>query len=204
MKKCRNHNSHCLLYAVDNEVVFNEAEWAGILGPYKTAEEAQAAATGIELGQRFPNVAFKGADGGSLSISAFKGKIVLLQFWGSWCPACVIEMPFLQKLFDAVGGEDRIAFVFLQAREPFNTSKLFLEQKGLTLPAYDTGVVDRADSRMKLGNGEEVKDVELSPRFPTTYVLDKNGIVLFRHTGTSKKWLFMEPILRDAMARAPG
>ncbi|GLS84851.1 TlpA family protein disulfide reductase [Paraferrimonas haliotis] len=56
------------------------------------------------------NVVFTDADGKELSVDSFKGKVVMINYWATWCPPCIREIPALKKLEQSVNDDD---FVFL-------------------------------------------------------------------------------------------
>ncbi|MBI2277623.1 MAG: TlpA family protein disulfide reductase [Dechloromonas sp.] len=188
----------CVLYARDGEVVFNARAWPGLWGPYATAAAAARAAPGVEPGQRLADLAFRDAQGRSTRLSALRGKVVVLHFWGSWCPPCRKEMPELAGLRQALGERRDIAFVLLQAREPFATAQRWARNQNLTLPLADSGSTGEDDTDFRLADGGRLADRLLARSFPTTYVLDKHGLVLFSHVGPLHDWRGYEAFLRDA------
>src|SRR5512135_40549 len=78
----------CVLYAVDDQVVFDARAWSGLWGPYLNRAQAAQARTGLNRGERFYDLAFRSAAGKPMKLSDLRGKVVVLHFWGSWCPSC--------------------------------------------------------------------------------------------------------------------
>jgi len=115
----------CVPYAIDDRVVFDARKWATLWGPYQTRAEAGQAKMGQERGSRFFDLAFKSPTGKLMKISDFRGKVVVLHFWASWCPPCRREMPQLQKLHQQLGAASDVQLVLLQVRESFATAKRF-------------------------------------------------------------------------------
>ena len=60
----------------------------------------------IEVGLAAPDFTFPGMDGKMVSLFDFKGKVVLVNIWATWCPSCVDEMPSMEKLYQKLKGED--------------------------------------------------------------------------------------------------
>jgi len=191
----------CVSYAVDNRTVFQAAQWPTLWRPYSTATQAKRAAVGRERGQRMHDLAFTSAQGKATRLSALRGKVVVLHFWGAWCPPCRREMPDLQKMRQAVAQRPGIAFVILQAREKFEVSRQWAEKQNITLPLADSGSTGEDDATFRLAGGGRIKDREIANRFPTTYVLDRYGIVVFSHIGPIHDWAQYEPFLRDIADR---
>lgn len=54
----------------------------------------------IEIGKKAPEITMPQPDGSSFSLSSLKGKVVLIDFWATWCAPCVGEQPELKKLYD--------------------------------------------------------------------------------------------------------
>lgn len=99
-----------------------------------------------------------------IQLEEFKGEVVFINFWGTWCGPCVAEMPALQKLYEAKSSNVKFAFIAMQDKpEKINS---FLKKTSYTIPVYE------ANSKFS---------TEIHPNtYPTTYILNKKGeIVLF-------------------------
>jgi thiol-disulfide isomerase/thioredoxin len=188
----------CLPYALDAKVTFKPADWARAWRPYLTAAQAKLAATGLMPGQRFPDLAWRDADGKAQTLSDQRGRVVLLHFWGSWCPPCQREMPDLQKLHARLKAAPKLQFVFLPVREAAAKSRAWLRERDIDLPVADAGVKAEKEGVFQIADGKTIRDRDVARAFPTTYILDRNGIVLFAHIGPVSDWLALEPLLRDA------
>ena len=201
VEACQQHTSQrCVPYAVDDALVFSREQWGKLWGPYKTAEQVAEAAIGTQLGERFPDIAFTGADGKRLSIAGLRGKVVLVHFWGSWCPPCLRELPTLDTLhrilLDKAGEE--VVLVLLQLREPVSSAREWAQQQGFVgLPLADSGASGEENDFLVTAGGEQIPDRVLARVFPSSYVLDRNGIVLFAHAGPVSDWTEYLPFLLD-------
>lgn len=192
----------CQLYAVDDKVVFDAQAWTQSWGPYLQRAAADRAPIGNELGQRFYDLAFRDAAGKQLNLAALRGKVVVLHFWGSWCPPCRHEMPELQRLQRALDKTSDIRLVMLQVRESHAVAQRWLQQQKLRMSFYDSGAQDASTDSLLLADGKTVHDRYIAPVFPTTYVLDKHGIVVFANHGPVAHWEQYLPLLRDVAKRS--
>ena len=200
---CRRQTAQrCVTHGLDGRTVFDAAGWPRLWGPYADAATAAHAGVGRASGRRLPDLAFKDAEGRLRRLSSLRGKVVLLHFWGAWCPPCRQEMPELQKLHAALAGRADVAFVLLQAREKFEVSRQWAARQGIALPLHDSGSTGEDDDGFRLAGGRTVRDREIAGRFPTTYVLDKRGLIVFAHVGPVHDWRQYEPFLRDAAERS--
>ena len=202
LRACSEENARaCVLYAVDDRVVFDSQAWSRLWGPYLSRNEASHAHEGLSRGARFYNLAFRSASGKFMTLSDLQGKVVLLHFWGSWCSPCRSEMPELQKLYQALGVSSDIKLVLLQVQEDFDASRQWARQQHLKLPLYDSGVKGKAMASLTF-DGRKIDDRDIAPAFPTTYILDKHGIVVFSNIGPVSSWPQYLPLLRDVAAQS--
>lgn len=200
---CREHTQQtCVPYAVDGQVVFDAKAWPTLWGPYATAAVAQRAATGTRRGERFPDLVFRDMAGKAFRTADFRGQVLVLHFWGSWCGPCRRELPDLQRLVRRMEKTRDVRFVFLPVREPFAVARDWARRQQLRLPLYDSGVTDAGAPAFALADGSSLPDRQVAGKFPTTYVLDKHGLVVFSHIGDASRWTEYAPFLQDVARRS--
>jgi thiol-disulfide isomerase/thioredoxin len=192
----------CQIYAADESVLFNQALWERSWGPYLDAKEAAAAGVGTERGERFYDLAFHNAESQPIKISDLRGQVVVLHFWGSWCAPCLRELPDLARLAGLVAAEQGIRFILLQGREDYASARAWAERVAPGLPLYDSGSRGDEDSDLVLADGQHLADRLFAKVYPTTYVLDRHGIVVFAHAGPVARWEEYQPFLLDAVAHS--
>ena len=91
----------------------------------------------LEEGDTAPEFSAPLAGGGTFTLSEQKGKVVLLNFWATWCGPCVKEMPAFERLKEDYG--DDVAVLAVNSMEDESTVDQFIKEKGYTFPiAYDT------------------------------------------------------------------
>ena len=192
LQSCQdNTQQKCVLYALNNRIVFDADRWPGLWGPYADATSASKAKTGTRVGQRFPDLSWFDAEGKQHSVSSQKGKIVFLHFWGSWCPPCLREFPSLKALNTKIQSlyPGDVEMKLLQIREPFTDSINWAKQYNFSdMPLFDSGVKDSETSTLSLNDGSQVEDRSIARVFPSTYVIDRNGLVIFSHRGPVHDW----------------
>lgn len=117
-------------------------------------------------------IALKGYNGHpDINLADLRGKVVFLNFWGSWCPPCVQEMPTIQKLYESKG--DKIAMVLITMRDKPEKFTKFLEENNYTMPVYEAQSL--------------LPKVVIPKSFPTTYILDKEGNIVLKDI-KSRDW----------------
>ena len=108
-------------------------------------------------------------DGKTISLEEFKGKVIFLNMWATWCPPCIAEMPNINKLYNEMGND--VAFVMVSLDEDFETAKAFNNRKGYNLPIYT--LQSRRPAMYQ------------SSTVPTTYVINAKGQLVLTHKGMS-------------------
>jgi thiol-disulfide isomerase/thioredoxin len=112
----------------------------------------------------------QGLDGRELHFSQIKGKLIFLNFWGTWCPPCVAEMPSIQRLYDRVKGEG-IQFMCVSDEDKTKVRK-FVEERGFTFPVYTL-----------LGEKPRVLETR---GVPATFIISRDGQIVFKHVGAAQ------------------
>lgn len=104
----------------------------------------------------------------SVEGETLKGKIVFLNFWATWCPPCVAELPGIQQLYNDY--KDKVSFVFI-SNEKWETIDAFYKKNAYDLPTYT------------LHGGQEPLFNVTS--IPTTFIIDSNGEVVVNKNGAA-------------------
>lgn len=100
-------------------------------------------------------------DGNNVTLSDFKGKRIFLNFWASWCPPCIEEMPYMEKLYQEINDKD-IVIVAVNIGETQNAVKQFMNENNFNfLVLLDTNT----DITSKYG----VRSI------PTSFFIDSEG-----------------------------
>jgi thiol-disulfide isomerase/thioredoxin len=124
----------------------------------------------IKMVQALPvEIRLKDLNGRLVNLSDFRGKIVFLNFWTTWCYACRIEMPDMEKLHQKFKNKD-FAIVSVNLQESASQVKQFFEEFKLTFTAL-------------LDSDGEVGAHFMITAIPTTFILDKKGIIIGKVMG---------------------
>jgi peroxiredoxin/outer membrane lipoprotein-sorting protein len=114
------------------------------------------------VGQAAPAFKLEGLDGKEISpLEDFKGKVIVLDFWATWCPPCREGLPHLDQLYKAQG-EQGVAIFAVNEREAADKAKTFMTQQNLSIPVL-------LDSKGEVGGQYLVTGI------PQTVVIGKNG-----------------------------
>ena len=124
---------------------------------------------GLEVGDLAPDFMTVTPDGEEVSLSDFRGDVVLLNFWATWCGPCRVEMPEFQSVYDQLNprGFNIIAVDFLEGPERVAE---FAGELELSFPV----VMDESGA---------INDMYKIGQYPTSYVVDGHGVIVARHAG---------------------
>ena len=101
-------------------------------------------------------------------MAQFKGKVIFINLWASWCPPCVAEMPSINDLYQSIK-EDSIVFLMISLDQDRNKALDYVKGKEFNFPVYFPA-----------------KSLPLqfqSETIPTTFVLDKSGNIAVEEKG---------------------
>ncbi len=107
--------------------------------------------------------------GNTVNFEDHKGKVVLVNFWATWCPPCVAELPSLDSLYGDY--KDKVVFVFVASDEQQKVNA-FLSKKRYELPVYF--------------ENSSTPNLLISTSIPATFILDKSGEIVVREIGAAK------------------
>jgi len=131
---------------------------------------AATVAADVGKGQRAPKIDLPTLQGGRLKLESLRGKVVVLDFWASWCAPCKEELPELERLkstYQARGA----SFVTVNIDIDRANADAMAKKLRLTMPV---GLDPK---------GDEAANAYGLPTMPTSYVIDKNGVVRYIHDG---------------------
>lgn len=135
--------------------------WTGLMSPNTELNEKDYRSANYNL----PLLTF---DGETSSLKQFEGKTIFLNFWATWCPPCIAEMPNIQSLYEDVDS-DSIQFVMVSLDEDHQKAQEYLERKNFTFPVYFL-------------NGRKPGTYNSSV-VPTTYVISPQGDIVTERIG---------------------
>lgn len=136
----------------------------------KNADQEIEATTLVKAGDTAPDFTAEMLDGEKITLSSLRGKVVLLNFWATWCPPCRQEMTRVQSdLIDRFEGRD---FVFLPVSRGEDRAAVaaFREKQGYTFP-------------MGLDPEQRIYDLYASNYIPRNFLIDADGKVVMATAG---------------------
>lgn len=107
-------------------------------------------------------------DGGHVALSDYRGRIVLLNFWATWCNPCTLEMPVFARY--AQEFNQNLVVLGINMQEPANVVEEFVQARGIPYPIL-------LDPRSEVAAMYQVTGL------PTTYIIDNQGIIHAVHVG---------------------
>jgi thiol-disulfide isomerase/thioredoxin len=171
-------------------------EFDALLNEAKNSKDAEIAKVAGRMlneffrnpdGKAFPDfpAGAKTTDGKDLTLERFKGKVLLVDFWATWCPPCRAEIPNLVAAYNKYHdkGFEIIGISFDESREKFDE---YLKENKLTWPQYFDGL----GWQNKIGPTYGIQSI------PTMYLLDKEGKVISNDLRNGKLEKHLEEILK--------
>ncbi|UCF29331.1 MAG: redoxin domain-containing protein [Chloroflexota bacterium] len=120
------------------------------------------------IGSRAPEFELVDLDGQTMKLSEMRGKIVVINFWATWCEPCKVEMPFFEKLHQKE--LENLEILGINFDEPPLQVEQFVED-------YDLHFT------ILLDPGGKVQQVYRVRGYPTTLIVDGDGIIRYHHIG---------------------
>lgn len=141
---------------------------------------------GIEEGWQAPSFSLETLDGVEVTLSDLRGKVVVLNFWATWCSFCVNEMSAFQELYDEMSNE--VVIVGVNRAESVGKQRNFLDNQLETRITY----------LLLKDSDDSIAEIYGVTVMPTTFFLDENGIIVEKRLGemTLRE---MKAITEDAM-----
>ena len=155
-----------------DEKTFSTAAPAG----YKKSEvaadqgEDQRPALKVKAGDAAPDFKLKDTDGKEVTLDSLKGKVVLLDFWATWCPPCKAGMPLIQKIHDDYKSKGVVVYGVNTFEKKEGAGKKYMDDK-----KYTYGCLLAGDELATSGYGASA--------IPTLVIIDKDGKIAMIEVG---------------------
>lgn len=154
-------------------VVLSTAILTGCLnveGKYNGNNEQQTDVVAERTENQIANdITFQDGNGKTIALNDLKGKVVFINFWATWCPPCITEMPSINELKAKFNGNENIVFLMVDVDGKHKKAQAFMDKRKFDLPVYVPH--------------SEIPKEYLGGAIPTTIILDKNGAIAARIEG---------------------
>ncbi|WP_159887214.1 redoxin domain-containing protein [Paenibacillus puerhi] len=139
---------------------------------------------GLKIGQQAPDFSLTLLSGEEVKLSDYRGNVVFVNFWATWCPPCQVEMPYMQQFYTN-NEEERVVLLAVnetQTEASVPVVKAWVKKWGLTFP-------------IPLDLNGDVGKLYRVRAYPATFVIDEQGIIRKKHPGPMNL-----EMLEDALA----
>ncbi len=138
----------------------------------------------LEIGKPAPDFSTIDLDGNRISLSNLKGKVVLLEFWATWCGPCLPEIPYLKKVYEEYKAED---FVMIGVSLDYDVEILekFLQEESMYWPQ-----ISQSDGMFGL-----ISKAYNIWGIPQSYLIDKKGYIVGKNMRKDDYIQFIDPFL---------
>lgn len=118
----------------------------------------------VQIGDEAPNFTLRDLSGNVMSLSQLRGKVVLLNFWATWCGPCRVEMPAMEQLYRTLSRREFEILAVSTDSQGAAVTRPFQREMGFTFPILH-------DSEYRVGLTYGARSI------PLTFMVDRRGIV---------------------------
>ena len=134
-----------------------------------------------------PEIALTDLNGIQRSLSGYRGQVVIVNLWATWCPPCTAEMPMLQEFYER-HARDGFIVIAIEDGDPMGQVVAFVKDHRLTFPIWLDPAYTAADRIFKTSN------------LPSSYLLDRAGTIRLRWIGAiseSNLENYVTPLIKE-------
>lgn len=161
-----------VLIGVINVGDYRLGNWEEVISGELSFFPTQSKEAFAKVGEAAPNFELPTLDGHKAKLSDYKGKIVILNFWATWCPPCQAEMPHMQNFYEEnhQKGIEIVAINLTSSDRGLDKVKEFVNKHHITFPIL-------------LDEEGTVENIYDTIAIPTTYIIDQEGFITEKITG---------------------
>jgi peroxiredoxin len=164
------------------KIVFGIVLLAGVLSVSAAAQTSAASACDANAKPAKLNFTFKDVNNRKVSLSDFKGKVIILNFWATWCVPCKAEIPGFIGLQMKYGGRG-LQVIGLSVDDPAGTAKKYADDMKMNYPVL-----------LAEGKEEILKAYDPIPSIPVSVVVGRDGKICAKHVGIAPMNVFEKEI----------
>ena len=123
----------------------------------------------LKAGEKAPEIAQNDLDGKSFKLSSMRGKVVVVDFWASWCKPCRAELPALDRLYKTYRGQG-LEIIGVSLDQDADAARAFLRDRPVSF-------------RNLHDDGKKIADQYGLPAMPSSYLIDRSGTIRHVHAG---------------------
>lgn len=146
----------------------------------------------VNVGEVAPDFSIKDQGGKEIKLSDYRGKVVFLNFWATWCGPCVEEMPEMEIMHKKFQHPRKFQMLAISVDNDWKEVNEFYKEHNLTLPAF-------------LDPGRQVAGLYKVNKYPETFIIDPNGYVVkhtwVEHWADSRLMNYVDSLIRQEEAR---
>lgn len=128
-----------------------------------------ASALALDPGARAPEIGMRDLEGNQVTMASLRGRVVVVDFWASWCEPCADSMPVYQRLYNTYR-ERGLTIIGVSQDNRVENARTFASRHHLGFPVV-------------FDEGHAVANRFRPPRMPTSFIIDRGGIVRHVHAG---------------------
>lgn len=118
-----------------------------------------------------PAIMLRSADGKQVNTAEQRGKVLIINFWATWCPPCIAEMPSINEMYRHYKNNANVLVLPVDVDNNFQKSVPFMQRNHYTLPVYNIN--------------SDLPEQFVTSAIPTTVIIDKKGVIVARHEGAA-------------------
>ena len=164
------------LYQGQDNIDQAKAAYQTLIDKYPRSGMAKTAKNKLKalsiVGTEMTDLKFTALDGSQVDIASYKGKVVLIDFWATWCGPCLAEMPNVKKAYEAHRSEG-FEIIGISLDESKDKVEDYLREQGISWPQY----FDGKGWKNKISTSYGISSI------PATFLLDRKGVVKYVNIG---------------------